>query len=134
MFEIRNSGQAACCEAGREYNRHTVRGTGPMLPQKSNRRRFRRVVFPPSVNVRCWGEGFRGRLRILSEGGMFVDTIHPPLDGTEVEVTVEAEGEAICLRCVSRDHEPGSGMGLEFVGLQETERGRIRELIARFNS
>jgi hypothetical protein len=105
-----------------------------MLPQKSNRRRFQRVVFAPSVNVRCWGEGFRGRLRILSEGGMFIDTIHPRPDGTEVEVTIEGEGEAICLRCVSRDYEPGSGMGLEFVRLQETERGRIRELIARFNS
>jgi hypothetical protein len=65
---------------------------------------------------------------------MFVDTIHPPPDGTEVEVTIEGEGEPICLRCVSRDHEPGSGMGLEFVQLRETERGRIRELIARFNS
>jgi hypothetical protein len=65
---------------------------------------------------------------------MFIDTIHPPLDGTEVEVTVEVEGEAIRLDCVSRDHEPGSGMGVEFVGLREIERGRIRELIARFNS
>jgi hypothetical protein len=65
---------------------------------------------------------------------MFIDTIHPRPDGTEVKVTIEGEGEAICLRCVSRDHEPGSGMGLEFVRLPEAERDRIRELIARFNS
>lgn len=65
---------------------------------------------------------------------MFIDTIHPRPDGTDVEVTIEVEGEAICLGCVSRDHEPGSGMGLEFVRVRETERGRIRELIARFNS
>ena len=92
------------------------------------------MIFPPTVNLRCWGEGFRGRLRVLSEGGMFIDTIHPRPDGTEMEVSIEAEGEPILVRCVSRDHEPGSGMGLEFVLLRETERGRIRELIARFNS
>jgi hypothetical protein len=65
---------------------------------------------------------------------MFIDTIHPRPDGTEMEVTIEAEGEPICVPCVSCDHEPGSGMGLEFVRLPEAERNRIRELIARFNS
>lgn len=103
-----------------------------MLPQKTNKRRFRRVVLPFDVHVRCWGPGFRGRLRVLSEGGMFVDTIHPPPDGTELEVVIEADPGPIRACCVSRDYEPGSGMGVEFVRLPEADRARIRELIARF--
>lgn len=105
-----------------------------MQPQKINRRRYSRILLPPDTNVRCWGDGFRGRLRILSEGGMFIDTIHPRPDGTEMEVNIEVEGEPIRVRCISRDHDPGYGMGLEFLGLRDDERGRILELIARFNS
>jgi hypothetical protein len=105
-----------------------------MLPQKPNRRRFPRVLLPGHVNLRCQGEGFRGRLRVLGEGGMFIDTIHPLPDGTEAEVTILADGEPIHVRCVSRDHDPGCGMGVEFLRLCEVERDRIRELIARFNS
>lgn len=103
-----------------------------MLPQKPNRRRFRRVLVPPQVNVRCWGPGFRGRLRVLGEGGMFVDTIHPQPDGTEVEVTIEADGGPIRVYCVSRDHDPGYGMGLEFLRLQSDDRDRILDLVTRF--
>ncbi len=105
-----------------------------MAPHKPNRRRFSRILLPADINVRCWGDGFRGRLRILSEGGMFVDTIHPRPDGTEMEVSIEADGEPIRVRCISRDHDPGYGMGVEFIRLQEAERERILGLIARFNS
>jgi len=105
-----------------------------MLPQKSNRRRFPRVLLPANLHVRCWGDGFRGRLRVLGEGGMLIDTIHPLPDGTEMEVTIEDDGQPLHVSCISRDHEPGSGMGVEFIRLSETDRGRIRELIARLTS
>lgn len=102
-----------------------------MQLSKENRRRFRRVLVPPDAQLRCWGESFRGRVRVLGEGGMFVDTIHTSPDGTEHEVIIEA-GEHIHVRCVTRDQEPGWGMGVEFVGLQEVERARIRDLVSRF--
>jgi len=96
-----------------------------------NRRRFTRVVVPNNVHVRCWGEDFRGRVRVLSEGGMFIDTMHTRPDGTEMEVFIEGK-EIIHTRCVSRDHEPGCGMGVEFINPAKTEQERIRELISRF--
>lgn len=102
-----------------------------MLPERVNRRRFPRVNVPADAQLRCFGDSFRGRVRILGEGGMFIDTIHATPDGTEQEVVIEA-GETICVRCVTRLHEPGWGMGVEFIGLPEIERARIRELITRF--
>ncbi len=99
--------------------------------QKENRRRFPRVTVPPDAQLRCFGDSFRGRVRILGEGGMFIDTIHATPDGTEQDVVIEA-GESIQVRCVTRVHEPGWGMGVEFVAMHEADRARIRELIARF--
>ncbi len=104
----------------------------PMLPRKSNKRRYQRVLLPYDYHIRCKGKDFRGRVRVLGEGGMFVDTLHPSPDGTEMEVIIEAGQEPIRTRCVSRDHEPGCGMGVEFIELPEMERDRIRELISRF--
>lgn len=98
---------------------------------KTNRRRFDRVVVPHQTQLRCWSEDFRGRIRVLGEGGMFIDTIHPRPDGSEMDVVIEA-GELIRARCITRNHEPGWGMGVEFIGLREHERSRIRELVSRF--
>ncbi len=97
----------------------------------NTRRRFPRAVLPHGVTLRCTGNEFRGRIRILGEGGMFVDTIHPRPVGTEFEIAIES-GDPIYARCVSRDIEPGWGMGVEFVQLREPDRARIRELVARY--
>ncbi len=102
-----------------------------MYPYQQNRRRFRRVMIPPDAPLRCCGSGFRGAVRVLGEGGMLVDTIHPSPGGTELEVVIEVP-EPIRARCISRDYEPGWGMGVEFVSLEHSERARIRELIARY--
>ena len=110
---------------------------------KPNRRRYRRVRIPADVHVRCWGDGFRGIVRVMGEGGMFIDTIHPSASGLELELVIEGGGrdrlegvgkpsEPIRARCVSRYHEPGLGMGVEFLGLEPAGRIRIRELISRY--
>src|SRR5437867_1919209 len=92
-----------------------------MYPAKPNRRRFPRVHIPPEAQLRCWGDGFRGLVRVLGEGGMFVDTIHPHPEGAEMNVVIEGK-YTIQTHCVTRNHEPGWGMGLEFIELPETER------------
>ncbi len=102
-----------------------------MYPQKENRRQFQRVRIPFEVHVRCWGDGFRGVVRVLGEGGMFIDTIHPSPNGSELDVVIDGT-EPIRTRCVSRDQEPGLGMGVEFLRLARAERARIRELISRY--
>lgn len=102
-----------------------------MAPARQNQRRFHRVRIPSGVHVRCRGDSFRGVIRVLSEGGMFIDTIHPSPVGAQLDVVIEG-AEPICARCISRDHEPGWGMGVEFVSLAQQDRVRIRELVSRY--
>lgn len=102
-----------------------------MVEQRPNRRRFPRVKIPAGTHVRCWGNDFRGLVRVLGEGGMFVDTIHPASNGAEVDIVIDS-GEPIRARCITRDNEAGQGMGVEFVSLNQEDRTRIRELIAKF--
>ncbi len=100
-------------------------------PPKLNRRKYPRVSIPTDVHVRCWSDSFRGVVRVLGEGGMFIDTIHPSPNGLEMEVVIDG-AEPIHARCVSRVHEPGLGMGVEFQEMERVERLRIRELISRY--
>jgi len=101
------------------------------MPGFHKQRRFRRVTVPHEMLVRCWGDGFRGRIRILSEGGAFIDTIHPSPPGTEFQVTIEG-AQTICTQCISRMVDPGWGMGVEFVAMGQVERAKVRELVCRF--
>ena len=102
-----------------------------MSAQKPNRRRFQRVRIPNDTHMRCWGDSFRGVIRVLGEGGMFIDTIHPSPSGAEMDVQIDG-AEPIRAHCVARGHEPGLGMGVEFVGLARTDVARIRDLMARY--
>ena len=102
-----------------------------MNTRKPNRRRHPRVTLPDHYHLRCASDRFRGRIRVLGEGGMFIDTIHPPPDGTEVDVIIEA-GDTIHVRCISRDHESGWGVGVEFLQVAPDDRDRLRDLISRF--
>lgn len=101
------------------------------MPGHQKRRRFRRALVPHETLVRCWGDGFRGRIRVLSEGGAFIDTIHPSPPGAEFQVTIEGT-EAIRTQCISRMVDPGWGMGVEFVNMGHVERAKLRELVCRF--
>lgn len=95
------------------------------------KRRYPRAVLPHGVQLLCWGDTFRGRVRILGEGGMFIDTIHPHSGGIEFEVTIEAE-QPIVTRCMTRGVEPGWGMGVEFTVLSDDDRVRIRGIVSRY--
>lgn len=102
-----------------------------MRSQAIKKRRYPRAVIPHSVQLRCWGDTFRGRIRILGEGGMFIDTIHPHAGSAEFEVTIEAE-QPIVARCITRELEPGWGMGVEFVAMPDDDRVRIRDIVSRY--
>ncbi len=97
----------------------------------SRQRRFPRVLVPHNTLIRCYGADFRGRIRVLSEGGAFIDTIHPSPPGSEFEVTIESP-LPIATHCVARMIDPGWGMGVEFIGLGLPERTKLRELVGRF--
>ena len=60
---------------------------------------------------------------------MFIDTIHPQPNGAELNVLFEV-ANPFRARCVTRDVEPGWGMGVEFVGLEQGDQVRLRELLA----
>lgn len=91
--------------------------------------------------LRCWCEGdnvtFYARVGNLSEGGLFLKTSTPLARGTRTLVrlmldeapTVEAPARVIWAR--EDDDEGSSGMGLQFEGIGEWERERLRQLIDR---
>ena len=98
---------------------------------RPNRRRYPRIQIPVGVHLRCSGETFRGLVRVLGEGGMFIDTIHDSGSGAEMDVVIETDAP-VRTKCISRNHEPGHGMGVEFIAMERGERVRIRELMSRY--
>ena len=101
-------------------------------PFKANRRKYQRVRIPPEVHLRCWGDDFRGLVRVLGEGGLFVDTIKPTSNGVELQITIEID-KPIQARALTRYHEAGEGMGLEFVDLPADQRNRIKQLVSKYS-
>lgn len=74
----------------------------------------------------------RARLEDLGEGGAFVDTANPIAEGAEIDFRLHlpAEKEPITGKAVVRWLQPTVGMGIEFLGLSEPERDRIKFFVA----
>lgn len=88
---------------------------------------------------RCWCESgsitIYAQIGNLSEGGLFVKTFAPLVEGARTRVrwdlgeqesdTIEAEAVVVWRRPSGNGGEP-SGMGLKFEGIGSEERERIR--------
>ncbi len=72
------------------------------------------------------------RIEDLSEGGAFVDSVHPLDEGTELEFCLRLPDgdEAISGKATVVWRQPTIGMGIRFVGLSEEERERIKFYVA----
>jgi hypothetical protein len=103
----------------------------PMALRRAGRR-HRRVRIPADSQLRCSFAGYQGMVTVLSEGGMFVDTVVSVPDGTEFDVTIDGI-PPLRARCITRDHKPGWGLGVEFVGMQPRAMAALRELLARYS-
>jgi len=74
----------------------------------------------------------RARLEDLGEGGAFVDTSNPIPEGQEIQFRLHLpqEEKAVIGKAVVRWLQPTVGMGIEFLGLSEADRERIKFFVA----
>lgn len=83
---------------------------------------------------------YRGFSTNVAEGGLFISTVEPPLEGTVIGLDftipggrrIKTEGIVLWIRRVN-DLSPDTlpGMGLRFHGLNSTDLAAIRELVAQ---
>jgi len=65
----------------------------------------------------------------ISEGGLFVSAIQYFEEGNVVEVTIPLGEEKITVKAQVKYCQPGIGVGIVFIELNDEQRTKIRELV-----
>ncbi|MEW6602188.1 MAG: response regulator [Nitrospirota bacterium] len=65
----------------------------------------------------------------ISEGGLYVSTIQPYENNTVIDVTIPIKGERLTVKAVVRHCQPGVGLGVRFIDLNDQQEAIIKELI-----
>jgi hypothetical protein len=65
----------------------------------------------------------------ISQGGLYISTIQAFEEDSLIDVTVPFKGENLTLKAKVRHCQPGMGIGIMFVDLDEGQKAKIRELI-----
>jgi uncharacterized protein (TIGR02266 family) len=99
-----------------------------------------RVRMQTAVSFTVGSTTFRGFSTNIAEGGLFISTVEPPLEGTVIGLDftipggrrVQTQGIVLWIRRVN-DLSPDllPGMGLRFQGLNPMDLAAIRELVAQ---
>ncbi len=100
-----------------------------MTPLSQERRGFKRVTYP--CEARGYGVGeslFKARISDLSVNGAFVHTATDLPPGTVVLLRFEAAGTRLKLEGEVIHSQKGSGLGVRFVSLTETQRAAIERV------
>jgi uncharacterized protein (TIGR02266 family) len=80
---------------------------------------------------RCDGQTTTARIEDISEGGAFVDTPNPHSVDEQLEFKLKLPGEDVITgKARVRWQQPTIGMGIEFVGLSDTQREAIKFYVA----
>jgi len=99
---------------------------------KLERRQHERVLIPEDKLLDCEGisRPLTGKISVLGTGGMYIRTrdTYPP--GTELELRIRAEPEALEAAGVVRDVVPG-GMGVEFTWIRGPLEEKLKRIMAR---
>jgi hypothetical protein len=66
----------------------------------------------------------------ISEGGLFVSAIQHFEKDSVVAVTIPFGEERIAVKAHVKYYQPGIGMGLMFIELNDEQRAKIKELVA----
>ncbi len=96
------------------------------------RRKHVRYRYEVSVEVRVANEpeGHRGTLADICLGGCYVSLVSPLPAGTAVQLSFQVQEAATVLAGRTVTSMPGSGMGIEFTGPNDSESaGRLQSLI-----
>ena len=94
--------------------------------KKKERRKHKRVSFREDVVIDgsklCTSSD-------ISEGGMYVSAISSFEEDNTIDVTIPYKGQNITVKARVQYCQPGIGMGIMFLDLDEAQKSRIKELI-----
>ena len=71
------------------------------------------------------------RIRDVSLGGLFIETLRPSPVDSKAQVDFLVQEGQIRAEAVVRHIQPGRGLGLKFVALRETDRPTLIALLSR---
>ena len=98
---------------------------------EEERRRAKRLSLQVEVTVTSGDNFFMGFSENLSEGGMFISTMSPPLVGESVSMMIKVGGEEVQVEGVVRWHrfigDVVTGCGVQFEGLSAEAQRRFEE-------
>ncbi len=92
-------------------------------------RRYQRVRLPTELLVawRIGSQKYVSRAETLGLGGLFVRTEQAPAVGTSLQLLFNA----VRVRAIVRNLEPGRGMGLAIVSMEPEHRARLDKWLKR---
>jgi hypothetical protein len=102
-----------------------------MSDKDAAERRYPRKQLQKGIVVAWHGSGGRhvNRAKTLGLGGLYIETNDPPAAGTYVQLLIDTKEGEVRARAVIRNAEPGRGMGVEFVGMDQAARAHLHALI-----
>lgn len=69
----------------------------------------------------------------ISEGGLFISAIQIFEENDVIEITMPLENEKITVKAKVKYSQPGIGVGVMFVDLNEDQKARIRKFVANMS-
>jgi CheY-like chemotaxis protein len=93
------------------------------------RRRFKRFPFREDVVV----DGTKMCSTMdISEGGLYISTIQAYDKGSVIEVTIPFKDEKVTVKARVQHCQPGIGLGVRFIELDDKQKKIIRQIISSF--
>lgn len=99
----------------------------------ANARRYPRVKAPKETLV-VWKMGtqkYVSRTENLGLGGLFIRTTEPPPVGTSLQLLFNVPEGEVRARAIVRNLDPGTGMGLAIVSMEQEHRARLDKHLKR---
>ncbi len=97
-----------------------------METDERERRKYERIPFREEVLV----DGIARCTTIdISEGGLYVCTTQPFEEHSVIDVKLPLKGDTLRLKAEVQYCQPGIGIGVRFIDLNDEQREKIRELI-----
>jgi len=93
-----------------------------MKNQEADRRESRRLPFIEGVLI---DDTNKGDSHDISEGGMFICIEHPYEPSSVIDVTIPVP---LRVKAVVKHHEPGIGIGVQFIDLNDNQKLLIKNL------
>jgi hypothetical protein len=105
-------------------------------PSHGNQRQFRRVKtrFPLQLrDERGGGTAMQTNSADITGRGCYVETLVPLPLGTRLSVTFWIDSTKIATTGIVRSSDPGVGMGIEFIGLNEETKERFQRHLEKLS-